>query len=152
MSKCLLAAATSLALVAAAPAFAQAKNGSKDEAVAMVKKAVAHIKAAGKAKAFADFTAKASPFVDRDLYVYTADMTGKVAAHGANEKLIGRDLKQIKDADGKVFVAEILEKAQGGKPAWTDYKWVNPTNKEIEQKSAYCEPTEGHVVCVGVYK
>lgn len=148
--RCLtLAAACALA---GGPALAEVKHASKEEALAMVKKAVAHYKKVGKDKALADFNAKSGQFIDRDLYVYTSDMTGKVTSHGANEKLLGRDLMQLKDADGKLFIVEILERAKAGKTGWTDYKWANPVSKEVESKSAYCEPLDGQVVCAGAYK
>lgn len=131
---------------------ADGKHATKDEAQAMVKKAVAHYKKVGKDKALADFNAKAGPFIDRDLYVYTADMTGKVTSHGANEKLLGRDLMQLKDADGKLFIVEILDRAKSGKVGWTNYKWANPVTKEVEAKSAYCEPHDAQVVCAGAYQ
>lgn len=140
------------AAVLALPAVANAKNATKEEALAMIKKAIAHYKKVGKDKALADFSTKGGPFTDRDLYVYSADMTGKVTSHGANEKLLGRDLMQLKDADGKLFIVEILERAKAGKSGWTDYKWVNPVSKEIEQKTAYCEPLDSQVICAGVYK
>ena len=146
------AALLSVAAACALGAQAQVKHGTKDEAAAMVKKAVAHYKSAGKDKALADFSQKGGAFTDRDLYVYTADFSGKATSHGANEKLVGRDLLQLKDADGKGFVAEILEKGKTGKGAWTDYKWPNPVSKDIEQKSVYCEPHDNQMFCVGAYK
>ena len=48
-----------------------ADRGTQDEAVAMVKKAVAHIKADGKEKAFADFSNTVNKdFHNRDLYIF----------------------------------------------------------------------------------
>lgn len=146
------AAASAAMLVSAAAMAAGPGHGTKDEAVAMTKKAVAHFKAEGKDKALADFSRKGSAFVDRDLYVFALDMNGKNIAHATNERMIGRDLMQLKDADGKSYVIEIIEKAKIGKPAWIDYKWPNPLTKEIEAKSSYCEPVDGGVICVGAYK
>ncbi|WP_298209063.1 cache domain-containing protein [Acidovorax sp.] len=127
-------------------------HGTRDEAIAMTKKAVAHFKSEGKDKALADFSRKGGAFVDRDLYVFVLDLNGKNIAHATNEKMIGRDLLQLKDADGKSYVIEMVEKAKTGKPAWIDYKWPNPLTKEIEAKSSYCEPVDGGLICVGVYK
>lgn len=146
---------TALALAGAlfaTGACAQAKHGSKEEAQALVKKALAHYKSVGKDKALADFSQKGGPFTDRDLYVFSTDLNGKATSHGANEKLIGRDLLQIKDADGKAFVNEILDKSRTGKGGWVDYKWPNPVSKEIEAKTTYCEPHDNQVFCVGAYK
>src|SRR5258708_20129441 len=67
--------------IPAAAQKADAKKGTSAEATAMVDKAIAHIKKAGREKAFADFNNKSGPFVDRDLYVVVYDMKGKVLAH-----------------------------------------------------------------------
>ena len=141
------------ALFAFGPAvFAQTKHATKDEAVAMVKKAVSHFKAAGRDKALADFSVKGGAFSAGDLYVFAQDFTGKNLAHGANEKLIGRDLLGLKDVEGKAFVAEYIERGKAGKSGWTDYKWPNPVTKEVEAKTTYCEPVDTLVICAGVYK
>src|SRR5262249_54124676 len=62
---------------------------TKDEAVAMVKKAVAAIKAEGPDKAYAEISDPSGPFVDRDLYVVVYGLDGMVLAHGANKDRIG---------------------------------------------------------------
>lgn len=147
-----LAALAVAGSLACAPAFAQVKHGSKDEAQALAKKAVAHYKSAGRDKAFPDFSQKGGPFTDRDLYVFVTDVSGKTLAHGANEKLIGRDMLALKDADGKAFVVEFVDRIKSGKAGWTDYKWPNPVSKEIEAKTTYCEPHDNMVFCVGAYK
>ena len=135
-----------------APAHADTKRATKDEAQAMVKKAVAHYKSAGRDKALSDFSNKSGAFVAGDLYVFVSDFNGRNLAHGVNEKLIGKDLIALKDADGKSFVQEYVERAKSGKSGWTDYKWPNPVTKEIEAKTTYCEPVDTVAVCAGVYK
>ncbi len=150
MRSSIIALASLLAFTGAA--HAQAKFATKDEAQAIVKKAAGHMKSAGNDKAFADFSQKGGTFTDRDLYVYVLDMNGKVAAHGSNEKLIGRDLIALKDVDGKPFVGEQIARAKSGQSGWTDYKWPHPMTKEIEAKTTYCEPSGNFVICAGVYK
>src|SRR5690242_14756510 len=77
---------------------AAADGPSKDEAVAMVKKAVAFIKEQGPAKAYPEIDDKASSkFHDRDLYVVVYQLDGKVLAHGSNAKFIGKDLIDAQD-------------------------------------------------------
>jgi len=51
-----------------------ADQGTKEEAVAMVKKAIEYMKVNGNEKAFVDITDKTGQFVDRDLYVVVYDM------------------------------------------------------------------------------
>lgn len=139
-------------LCAASSAYASEANATKDEAVAMVKKAIAYAKANGKDKLFADINAKAPQFTDRDLYVYLADPKGVVLAHGANAKLVGRDLNTLKDADGKPFVTEIIKIGDSGKPGWVEYRWPNPVTKQIDDKLTYVEKADGVIYCAGVYK
>lgn len=147
--KCILSVA--VFLVGVAPLFA-AEFATKDEAVAMVKKAVAFIKEQGPQKAYAEIINKAGRFTDRDLYVVVYGLDGKVLAHGANEKLVGREMIDAQDVDGKYFVKERVELAQKQPTFWQDYKFVNPTNKKIEPKQMYCERLEQTAVCAGIYK
>ena len=116
----------------------------------MVKKAVAAIKANGD-KTYADITAKCGPFTDRDLYIVVYKTDGVVLAHGQNETLVGKNLSDAKDPDGKAFVAERIELAKKGQPFWQDYKFTNPETKKIEPKQMYCEKLSDTVVCGGIY-
>jgi signal transduction histidine kinase len=117
----------------------------------MVKKAVALIKANGAEKAYAEFSNPKGPFVDRDLYVVVYDMTGKCLAHGANAKMIGRDLIDNKDVDGKEFVKERVEMMKKQASGWQDYKFRNPTTNQIEPKAMYIERLNDVIVGCGVY-
>lgn len=127
-----------------------ADRATKDEAKAMAKKAATLFKEKGK-DAFAALNDKQGPFVDRDLYVAAIDVNGNVLAHGANEKLVGKSLAQLKDADGKAFVQELMGHVTTNKPGWVDYRWVNPVSKEIEAKSSYIEVQGGFGFMVGAY-
>lgn len=140
---------------AAVPAAAQDKSkGTAAEATAMVDKAIAHIKKVGRDKAFADFNNPKGPFTDRDLYVVVYDMTGKVLSHGANPKMIGKDVIELRDNDGKYFVKERVEMMSKGPNAkgWQDYKFLNPVSKQIEPKSMFIHRFEDMIVGCGIYK
>ena len=144
---------TTLIAAFALNGVAHANEGaSAAEATAMVKKGVAFIKTQGKDKGYAEISSKTSQFKDRDLYLTVYGMDGTVRAHGANEKMIGKNLIELKDVDGKAFVKERVELAQAKGTFWQDYKFTNPTNKKIEPKSMYCEKLEDAVVCGGIYK
>jgi len=146
----LLAAAT-LCAGLGYPAGA-ADHATKDEAVAMVKKAVALIQQSGPEKAYAAFDDKGGGFVDRDLYVVVYGLDGKVLAHGANAKLIGKDMIDAQDVDGKYYVKERTELARKQGEFWQDYKFVNPVTKKIEPKEMYCQRVGETAVCAGIYK
>ena len=132
---------------------AAASNANKDEALAMVKKGVAFIKANGVDKGYTSISDKAGPFTDRDLYLVVYGLDGKCLAHGANPKQIGRDLMDLTDVDGKYFVKERVALAKS-KPAgfWQEYKFTNPVTKKVEPKVMYCEKLGETAVCGGVYE
>ena len=129
-----------------------ADGANKDEAMAMVKKAVASIKADGADKAYAEISKKGGTFSDRDLYIVVYQLDGKVLAHGANDKFIGKDMSDAQDVDGKLYVKERIDMAQKQASFWQDYKFVNPVTKKVEPKEMYCERLDQTAVCGGVYK
>ena len=135
-------AAMALLVSAGMPAFA-GEFATKDEAKAMVAKAVE--------KAYAEFTAKSPAFIDRDLYVVVYGLNGTVLAHGANVKLVGKDMMDAQDVDGKYYVKERIELAAKKADFWQDYKFVNPVSKKIEPKQMFCHPLADTAVCAGVY-
>lgn len=144
------AAAAALVAGLAFPA-AGAEFATKDEAIAMVNKAVAYIKKEGPAKAYSEFTNKNPQFVDRDLYVVVYNTSGSVLAHGANQKMVGKDLKDATDVDGKPYVKERLALAASKGTFWQGYKFANPVTKKIEPKEMYCQKLDESIVCAGVY-
>ena len=132
--------------------FAAEKRGTAAEAEKMVKKAVALAKAKGNDAAFAEINNKNGQFTDKDLYVFVYDMGGKVMAHGLNQKMIGKELIDMKDADGKEFVKERVEIAKTKGSGWQDYKFTDPITKMIEHKRAYVERNGGLIFGCGIYK
>lgn len=134
-------------------AWAQAGDvGTKDEAVAMVKKAVEYIKANGNDKAFEEFSNPKGKFVDRDLYVVVYDMNGKCLAHGQKKSMVGKDLIDFKDVDGKPYMQERVALMKKQNTAWQEYKFMNPLTKKVEPKEMYIERTGDLIVGSGVYK
>lgn len=148
--KALLVAGTASFLMAG---FAiAADQGSAAEAEAMAKKAVAFIKANGPEKAAEEFT-NGKGFKDRDLYISYLDFTGKMLAHGSNPKLVGKDLIDLKDPEGKFMVKMAIDVAKTKGHGWTEnYKFKNPTTEKLQEKAMYVERVGDSYVGVGVYK
>lgn len=122
------------------------------DATEMVKKAVSYIKKNGKEKALAEFTNASGDFKKGELYIFVVDSNGKTLAHGANPRLVGKDLMDIKDVDGKPFVKAFIDMGNTKGSGWVDYKWVNPTTKAIEFKSTYVQKVDDFIVACGIYK
>jgi signal transduction histidine kinase len=129
-----------------------AAGATRDEAVAMVKKAVAAIKADGLDKVYAEISDPAGPFVDRDLYIVVYGLDGMVLAHGADANRVGTNQINDTDPDGKAFVQERVELAATHPSFWQTYKFMNPVTHQVEPKDMYCERLDETVVCGGVYQ
>ncbi len=128
------------------------QTASPDQAIALVKKAVAFYRAEGKAKAFAAFADPKGGFQTNDLYIFVQDLKGDMLLHGRNPGLNGKDLIGLKDADGKPFVAEMVKVATGKGSGWVDYRWVDPATRKIEPKSSYIERVDDMFFGAGIYK
>jgi cytochrome c len=143
-----LAAACLGALITVLPAHAQ---GTKPEAEALVAKAVANIKAKGAEKAYDEFT-NGTAFRDRDLYVIVYDLTGKNLAHGANAKLVGKDLIGLKDPDGKLLNKMLVDLAKEKGKGWSEeFKFRNPTTNALQRRIVYVERLGETFVGAGVF-
>jgi signal transduction histidine kinase len=151
LRKTLIAAAV-VASLGAVQSFAAEEYGSAAEAQAMVKKARQHMQKVGREQAYADFTGKKAPFVDRDLYVTVTSLSGPSLAHGLNPKMVGMDLSDYKDIDGKLYFRERFELAKAKGTFWQDFKFVDPLTKKVLPKSMYCELDNDVIVCTGIYK
>ncbi len=137
------------------PAAQAVDKGTADEAVAMVKKAGEFLKKNGRDKALAEFNNPKGQFVQKDLYIFAfgANGDGVELANGANAKLVGKNVREMKDADGKYLIKDILALGMGadGK-GWVDYKWPNPATGQIDGKRTYVERVDDVIVGCGVYK
>lgn len=122
-----------------------------DDAKALVKEAVAFVKANGKEKALAEFNNPKGQFVRGDLYVFAVDFNGVMVAHGANQALIGKNMMDAKDPDGVAYIAKFVEAGKQGS-GWVDYKWPNPKTKQVTPKTSYLEAADGIIVGCGVHK
>jgi signal transduction histidine kinase len=139
-----------LGFVAATGLAVADDRGTKDEAKAMTDAAVAHVAKVGWDKAKTEFMDKANPtWHKKDLYVFALNMAGVNQAHGANEKMVGKDIIGLKDASGREYIKDMV--AAAGKGAgWVDYSWQHPETKKMEDKSSYVRKLPGADMFVGV--
>ena len=127
-------------------------KGTKEEAVAMVKRVQARFSADGPDATFDAVTRRDPAFNDRDLYPFIYRLDGVNVAHGARPALVGKNLINIKDPDGVLLIRKMVQVATSEGSGWIDYKWPNPVTNVIEDKSSYVERMGDYFVGVGVYR
>lgn len=135
-----------------AAAMATPEPTEKD-AIAMAERGAAFMKAHGKEAMMKKITAKDPDFVQGSLYVDLRDInTGIVLAHPINPSIVGKDLTDVPDADGKKYRREIIELAAKSGKGWVDYKYKNPVSGLIEKKTTYILRVGDAVLEAGIYK
>ena len=129
-------------------------KGTKEEAVEIVKKAVALYVKVGREKAFEAINDPKGEFQYKDLYVWVIDLdtNGLCLARPVFRQLIGQELCDFVDADGKYFMKEACEQGKTKGMGWVDYKWANPLTKRNEDKSTYFECVKNICFFCGYYK
>jgi len=132
-----------------AAAFADGKA----DAAKMVKDAVAFYKANGLEKTLDVLNDPKGQFVKGDLYAFAYGFDGTMMANVAKPDVVGQNVYDVPDANGKKFRHEIIEKAKKDKSGWVDYRTIHPKTKQNEDKTTYCESAGDEVIiCCGAYK
>lgn len=129
-----------------------AERATKEEAVAMVKKAVAFYKANGSEKAFAAFSDQAGPFRDRELFLIVLDSKGNTLAHGALKKMIGVNIMDLKDVNGVPIIRSFYKAVEKEGSGWSDeYVFINPALQKMEPKRTYVEKVDDILIACGYH-
>lgn len=137
--------------VSATPSIAQDERGSAREAQAMVARAIALYDELGMAKSLRRITLGPEPeFRDRDLYLFVIDLTGTNAASAMNPRAVGTNAFWARDADGKLFVQEMIARAspQG---VWVDYRIPDPLTGAVAPKSSWIVLHDNLLFGCGIY-
>lgn len=129
-----------------------ASKGTPDQAKALAESAAEFFKANGLEKSIEEFNKKEGKFVKGDLYVFVLDFAGVMRAHPMNPKLVGKNLMDLKDVDGKPINEELIKIAKGPGKGWVDYKWTNPETKMIQAKTTYVIRIGDALIGSGAYK
>ena len=127
-------------------------TSGKDDAKVLVKKAAAYVKYQGKEKAIAEISKPRGIFDKGETYVFAYDLQGVMLAHPKNPTLIGKNLYDVPDSQGKLFRKEIVEKAKSKDSGWVDYVYLNPETNELEHKTTYFQKEGDIIICCGAYR
>ena len=148
MNRNVLVSTVALAACLQAGAALAAEFGTAKEARAMLDKAVAEMKK-DKAATIARINKGEGGFRDRDLYPFCATLDGRTTAHPTH---VGRNLKELKDKQGKALGAEMFRIAREGEVKQVTYMWPRPGSSEPVEKVSYVTRVGDQVCGVGYYK
>lgn len=102
-------------------------------------------------QAMATFS-QAGEFQDGDLYVYVLGMDGKfLASGGSSSALIGRNVREMTDSEGRPFMREIFDGVKSAKTGTVEYRWYNPVRNRSEPKIATYRVVGDRILVVGYY-
>ena len=139
------------AKLAQAVASFRLRQGSADEALALVRKGVELYAAQGQS-ALATITDPASGLADRDMYVFAFDRQGIYRAFAGKPERVGTAVRDNPGVDGDKLVRDAFEQAARG-GGWVDYDFANPQTGAVDLKTSYVEPVRDDlIVGCGVYK
>ncbi len=138
-------------LGSASPSFA-GERATKEEAVAMVKKAVAYYKANGREKALVAFSDQQGQFKDRELFLVVVDPKGVAVAHTALKKMIGANIMELKDVNGVMIIKSFFKAVEKNGAGWSDeYVFINPATQQMEPKKTYVEKVDDLLIACGYH-
>lgn len=139
------------AVLARAVSGFRLQQGTAEEAMALVERAMALRRQNSREVFLRELTQTGNGFHDRDMYVFALDGEGTYLAFAGNPGKVGSSVHGIAGIDGARLMAAIVRQAAEG-PGWVEYDITNPTNGSVQTKMSYVEQVDDLYVGCGVYK
>ncbi|KQP14937.1 cache domain-containing protein [Pseudorhodoferax sp. Leaf267] len=88
----------------------------------------------------------------RDGYFFVYDLQGKVLMHSRQPELLGQDLWELRDQQGRPTIQQLIARARAG-GGFVDYLWRQPSSGELRPKLGYVIAYErwGWMLGTGLY-
>ncbi len=131
--------------------FGQFKLSTPEDAKEMVEKAYAYIKANGKSKSLAAFNNQKGEFIKGELFIFAQDFQGIILAYGGNTALVGKNLYDDKDVNGKYLGRGMIDIAKTQGTGWYEYHFLNPHTNMVQAKLTYIQRVDDYYIACGVY-
>ena len=123
---------------------------TKDEALALVKQAIARVADVGMDKAKPEFMDHGGKYIDRDLYLIVIDKDGMRVVHGQNPKLVGKQYFEAVDVNGKEYGKEVQQISAGPGKGWFSFAFKDPITGKVLPKENYVERAGDYTYLAGV--
>jgi len=126
------------------------RQGSADEAIALVNRALALVAHGGLEAAHPTLHSAEQGFVDRDLYVFVIDRQGRYVLHGAKQAAEGQRVHDLPGIDGDSFLRDCFVSQTGH---WVEYSIIHPETGAVLPKQSWVHALSDELVMgCGVYQ
>jgi signal transduction histidine kinase len=132
--------------------YIKLRQGTADEALAMVTKGLALVQSIGYERASEVFHDRNSEFADRDLYIFVFDREGVYRVMGADKNRVGTSLADAPGVDAQQLLDDAWFRCdQGG--GWVEYNIINLTTGVVRGKSSFVLPLDNNLLIgCGAYR
>jgi methyl-accepting chemotaxis protein len=127
------------------------QQGTAEEAVELVRRAVAMRRHHSREQFLRNITDKTQGFFDRDMYVFVLDANGTYLAFGGNQAKVGTRVQDIPGIDGNQLLKSIVDQASI-EPGWVEYDITNPATGKVQTKMSFVQQVDNVFAGCGVYK
>jgi signal transduction histidine kinase len=117
----------------------------------LVQDAITLYENAGKETLLREIADSSGRFVSRERYIFALDLNGTMVAHPMDPALTGKNLMDLRDSEGSVFVRKIVNTAKTKGYGFADYKWRSPASTGELHKTVFFERVDGIILCSGFY-
>ena len=126
---------------------------TKEDAQAMVGKAVDFYRKNGRERLLKEVNNPQGEFRKGDLYAFVYDRNMTWLAHPVRPELVGQNWIDKKDwSGGKYFRREIQQVALTKDSGWVEFEYENPINGQHDHKTTYIMGIDDMIICSGAYK
>ena len=137
--------------LAQAVASFKLQQGTAEEAMDLVARALSHRELSGRDTFARDLTDPANGFHDRDMYIFALDRQGTYRAFGGRPDKVGSRVQDIPGVDGVALLQSIVQQAEA-EAGWVEYDIANPLTGSLQTKMSYVTQVDDLYIGCGVYK
>jgi len=127
------------------------QRSSPEQARALLEQAADKLKRDPVA-AITEFNTLGGPFVQDDLYVFVFGIESRrFVAHAVMPRMLRTHGNNVKDANGRLIVLEMIAQVEAKGHGELDYVWANPVTQRPEAKHSLFRRVGKYIVGVGYY-
>jgi hypothetical protein len=116
-----------------------------------VQGAIALYESAGKQATLVRIADPEGPFVEGERYIFALDLDGNLLAHPFSKQLVGQNLSNLTDHDGKSFIEKVVATSKTRGYGFIEYRWALPNSNDDLHKTVFFERVDEMVLCSGFY-